>query len=157
MTFEQWFPSQNHVLDIIEHIILMNLHVWKWFYDSISHQAVVGFTKLTKSVNKMTLLPFIWDHFRFFKSVKSSTAVKFNHLILKLSSRWPRKINFIILLLNYLIIIKLKLFNINVQNVVSSCQNHNNNLAAASKLLDLQSVGLHFCKWNCLWWVTVNE
>ena len=92
LTFEQWFPSQNHVLDILEHIILMNLHVWKWFYDSISHQTVVGFTKLTKSVNKMTLLPFIWDHFRFSKSVKSSTAVKFNHLILKLSSRWPNEL-----------------------------------------------------------------
>ena len=51
-----------------------------------------------------------------------------------------REINFIILLLNYLIIIKLKLFNINVQNVVSSWQNHNNNLAVASKLLDLQAV-----------------
>ena len=104
-----------------------------WFYFPSSLRRIY---EIDEICHKMTLLPFIWNHFRFSKSVKSSTAVKFNHFNSKIVSQMAKRINFIILLLNYLIIIKLKLCNINVQNVVSSCQNHKNNLAVASKLLD---------------------
>ena len=60
-----------------------------WFYFPSNLRRIY---EIDEICHKMTLLPFIWNHFRFSKSVKSSTAVKFNHLILKLSPRWPNEL-----------------------------------------------------------------
>ena len=60
-----------------------------WFYFPSSLRRIY---EIDEICHKMTLLPFIWNHFRFSKSVKSSTAVKFNHWILKLSPRCPNEL-----------------------------------------------------------------